>query len=139
MIKGNQPAAATGLTSNITTKLAANLHIDETGTSGGDWADDDVQMELDDDDINKDHRNSNQDEQGEGWGDSEIELPPDLVSYQISFSNRIIFFSIDRKELVRLVVLVMKMMQADILSLQQKVNQYHKLGHKIRNYRLIMF
>jgi hypothetical protein len=139
MIKGNQPAAATGLTSNITTKLAANLHIDETGTSGGDWADDDVQMELDDDDINKEHRNSNQDEQGEGWGDSEIELPPDLVSYQISFSNKIIFFSIDRKELVRLVVLVMKMMQADILSLQQKVNQYHKLGHKIRNYRLIMF
>jgi coatomer protein complex subunit alpha (xenin) len=54
MIKGNQPpSATTGLTSNITTKLAANVHIDETGTSGGDWADDDVQVELDEDDINK--------------------------------------------------------------------------------------
>jgi hypothetical protein len=38
-------------------------------------------MELDDDDINKGNLNSNQDEQGEGWGDSEIELPPDLVSH----------------------------------------------------------
>jgi hypothetical protein len=84
MIKGNQPpSATTGLTSNITTKLAANVHIDETGTSGGDWADDDVQVELDEDDINKGNVHNNQDEQGEGWGDSEIELPPDLVSHFI--------------------------------------------------------
>jgi coatomer protein complex subunit alpha (xenin) len=81
IIKGNQPAATTGLTTNITSKLTANVHIDETATSGGDWADDEVQMELDDDDINKGNLNSNQDEQGEGWGDSEIELPPDLVSH----------------------------------------------------------
>jgi hypothetical protein len=88
MIKGNQPASATtGLTSNITTKLAANLHIDETGTSGGDWADDEVQMELDEDDINKEHH-GNVDEQGEGWGDTEIELPPDLVRHLILFSNK---------------------------------------------------
>ena len=80
MIKGNQPAATTGLTSNIKTKLAADVHIDETGASGGDWADDEVQMELDDDDGNKENLHGNSDEQGEGWGDSEIELPPDLVS-----------------------------------------------------------
>jgi hypothetical protein len=81
MIKGNQQAAETGLTSQITTKLAPNVHIDETVTSGGDWADDDAQMELDEDDRIKDHLNPNSDEQGEGWGDSEIELPPDLVSH----------------------------------------------------------
>ena len=33
--------------------------------------------------MNKDNFKNNQDEQGEGWGDSEIELPPDLVSYFI--------------------------------------------------------
>ncbi|CAF3813958.1 unnamed protein product [Rotaria sp. Silwood1] len=30
------------LTSHITTKLAENLHIDETATGDGDWADDKV-------------------------------------------------------------------------------------------------
>ncbi|CAF1543415.1 unnamed protein product, partial [Rotaria sordida] len=35
MIKRNQPTS---------TKLAANLHIDETATSDGDWADDEVQI-----------------------------------------------------------------------------------------------
>ncbi|CAF1559479.1 unnamed protein product [Rotaria sordida] len=45
MIKRNQPTSTTaGLTSNISTKLSANLHIDETATSGGDWADDEVQI-----------------------------------------------------------------------------------------------
>lgn len=84
MIKGNQGTTTTtaNLTSNITTKLAANLHIDETVTSGGDWADDEVQIEGDDDDIiNRDNITNNQDEQGEGWGDTDIELPPDLVCY----------------------------------------------------------
>ena len=36
MIKGNQPAVTAGLTSNITTKLAANVQIDEIGASGRD-------------------------------------------------------------------------------------------------------
>ncbi|CAF4984176.1 unnamed protein product, partial [Rotaria sp. Silwood1] len=37
MIKQRQPTSTTaGLTSNITTKHAANLHIDETTTCGGD-------------------------------------------------------------------------------------------------------
>ncbi len=88
MIKGNQPSAAAGLTSNITTKLAANVHIDETITNDGDWGDGEVQMELDDDDINKENLNTNQDEQGEGWGDTELELPPDLVSDQIFFQDK---------------------------------------------------
>jgi len=93
MIKGNQPAATTaGLTSNITTKLAANVHIDETVTSGGDWADDEPQMELDDDDMNKDNLHGNQDEQGEGWDDTNIELPPDLVSDLIVLMIDIISF-----------------------------------------------
>ena len=30
--------------------------------------------------MNRDNAKNNQDEQGEGWGDSELELPPDLVS-----------------------------------------------------------
>ncbi|CAF4864256.1 unnamed protein product, partial [Rotaria sp. Silwood1] len=78
MIQGNQPKTTTGLSSNITTKLAPNLPIDETVTSGGDWADDEVQMELDEDDMNRENLHANQEEQGEGWGDTELELPPDL-------------------------------------------------------------
>ena len=82
MIKGNAPSltsTSAGLTSNITTKLAANLHIDETNASGGDWADDEVQVELDQDDMNADQLRGNADEQGEGWGDTDLELPADLV------------------------------------------------------------
>ncbi|CAF3797084.1 unnamed protein product [Rotaria sp. Silwood1] len=46
MIKQSQPTSTTaGLTSNITTKLAANLHIDETTTCGGDWDDNEVQID----------------------------------------------------------------------------------------------
>lgn len=82
MIKGNTTSStstSTGLTSNITTKLAANLHIDETNASGGDWADDEVQVELDQDEMNADPLHGNADEQGEGWGDTDLELPADLV------------------------------------------------------------
>ncbi|CAF3510449.1 unnamed protein product [Rotaria sp. Silwood2] len=46
-----------GLISNITAKLSANLHIDETGICGGDWADED--------DLNRENLNNKQDEQGE--------------------------------------------------------------------------
>ncbi|CAF4662195.1 unnamed protein product, partial [Rotaria sp. Silwood2] len=84
-IKGNQPTTTTtSLSSTITTKLAANAHIDETGTSGGDWADDEVQVELDEDDMNRENLNTDQDEQGEGWGDTAIELPPDLEAAGVS-------------------------------------------------------
>ncbi|CAF3012495.1 unnamed protein product [Rotaria sp. Silwood2] len=44
-----------GLISNITAKLSANLHIDETGICGGDWADED--------DLNRENLNNKQDEQ----------------------------------------------------------------------------
>lgn len=90
MIKGNQPAATSGLASNITTKFATNVHIDETEATGGDWADDDVQMEADEDGVNRDNSNGNPDEQGEGWGDSEIELPADLVSHRRSSVNQFV-------------------------------------------------
>ena len=90
--------------------------------------------------MNKD-LNANDDEQGEGWGDDKIELPPDLVSLTIfSFESiLILFLFIYRKELVLVVEVKMKMMQVDTLLLQPKVNPYHKHGYKIRNYQLIMF
>jgi hypothetical protein len=43
-------------------------------------------MELEEDGIPKQSKN-NQDEQGEGWGDSEIELPADLVSDLFRHNN----------------------------------------------------
>ena len=79
-IRGNQPATTAGLTTTLPTKLAADAGIGDTATSGGDWADDDVQMEADDDDNGRGNVNDNPDEQGEGWDNEVIELPPDLVS-----------------------------------------------------------
>ncbi|CAF5185368.1 unnamed protein product, partial [Rotaria sp. Silwood1] len=35
----------------------------------------------DEDDLNRENRNDNQDEQDEGWGDTEIGLPPGLVCF----------------------------------------------------------
>ncbi|CAF4921056.1 unnamed protein product [Rotaria sp. Silwood1] len=72
-----QPTTA-DLRSNITTKLAVNLHIDETATSGGDWTHHEVQIEGDKDDLNRENLNNNQDKQDDGRGDTEIELPLDL-------------------------------------------------------------
>ncbi|CAF1560151.1 unnamed protein product [Rotaria sp. Silwood1] len=69
------------LISNITAKLALNLHINETATNGEDLADDEEQIEGDEDDLNRENLNNNQDEQDEGWGDTEIELLPDLVCF----------------------------------------------------------
>ncbi|CAF3789144.1 unnamed protein product [Rotaria sp. Silwood1] len=80
MIKGSQPTTA-DLRSNITTKLAVNLHIDETATSGGDWTHHEVQIEGDKDDLNRENLNNNQDKQDDGRGDTEIELPLDLVCF----------------------------------------------------------
>ncbi|CAF4200284.1 unnamed protein product, partial [Adineta steineri] len=79
-IKGTQPAATTGSSTTTAPKFGANVNIDESATTGGDWADDDAQMELDDDDFTKEKGRGNQDENetGEGWGDSELELPADL-------------------------------------------------------------
>ncbi|CAF5159538.1 unnamed protein product, partial [Rotaria sp. Silwood1] len=51
--------------SNIAAKLAANLHIDEKAISGEDWTDDEVEIEGDEDDLNRENLNNNQDEQGE--------------------------------------------------------------------------
>ncbi|CAF1595988.1 unnamed protein product [Rotaria sp. Silwood1] len=73
----SQPTTA-DLRSNITTKLAVNLHIDETATSGGDWTHHEVQIEGDKDDLNRENLNNNQDKQDDGRGDTEIELPLDL-------------------------------------------------------------
>ncbi|CAF5122101.1 unnamed protein product, partial [Rotaria sp. Silwood1] len=53
-------------TKNITEKFAVNLHIDETATSGLDWVYDEVQIESDEDDLNKENLNNNQDEQDDG-------------------------------------------------------------------------
>lgn len=88
MIKGNQPAANAGLTSNIRTNLAANVNIDETEVVTGDWADDEPQILADDDDMNPTNASGNQDEKGEGWGDDALELPPDLVSENSEFPLR---------------------------------------------------
>ncbi|CAF3682975.1 unnamed protein product [Rotaria sp. Silwood1] len=76
----SQPTTA-DLRSNITTKLAVNLHIDETATSGGDWTHHEVQIEGDKDDLNRENLNNNQDKQDDGRGDTEIELPLDLVCF----------------------------------------------------------
>ncbi|CAF5113201.1 unnamed protein product [Rotaria sp. Silwood1] len=45
------------------------------------WTGDEVPIENDDDDLNRENLNNNQDEQDEGWGDREIELPPGLVCF----------------------------------------------------------
>lgn len=80
-ILGNQSATPMGLTvTTAPTKLAADVGIGETVTSGGDWADEEVQIEGDDDEMGRDNLNDNGDEQGEGWDNTVIELPPDLVS-----------------------------------------------------------
>jgi hypothetical protein len=87
MIKGSQPSTATpGLTSNTKPRFTADDNIEETGTEGGYWAEDEIPMELEEDGIPKQSKN-NQDEQGEGWGDSEIELPADLVSDLFRHNN----------------------------------------------------
>jgi len=84
IIKGNQsvggPAATT---SNFVptgrTTFAAADQIDDVRTSGGDWADDDVQMEDDEDGIRgREAIEGNGDEQGGGWEGAEIEIPADL-------------------------------------------------------------
>ncbi|CAF1513105.1 unnamed protein product, partial [Rotaria sp. Silwood1] len=69
-------------------KFALNLHLDETATSGEDWADDEEQIEGDEDDLNRENLNNNQDEQDEGWGDTEIELPPDLTRKVLSVCEK---------------------------------------------------
>ena len=87
MIKSGQSGASTtaGIsgTASLSTvsnkKLATNEQLEDIGTSGGDWADDDVQIEGDEDNMNRESMTSNQDEPGEGWGDTDLELPPDLV------------------------------------------------------------
>ena len=102
----NQPASTgPGLTANVPTKLAADVRYEDAATSGGDWADDEVQMELDEDDVGRSGISAGQDEQGEGWGDTDLELPPDLVS-DSSLSNnslllRMTILYVHRKEWVR--------------------------------------
>ena len=85
ILKGNQPATTGGLTSNIRTNLAANMNIEDTEVVTGDWADDEAQIVVDDDDMNGNNANANQEEKGEGWGDDVLELPPDLVSQLENF------------------------------------------------------
>lgn len=90
IIKGNQnvggPAATT---SNFVptgrTTFAAADQIDDVRTSGGDWADDDVQMEDDEDGIReREAIDGNGDEQGGGWEGAEIEIPADLVNKNLN-------------------------------------------------------
>ena len=147
MIKGNttsSTSATTGLTSNITTKLAANLHIDETNASGGDWADDEVQVELDQDDMNADHLHGNTDEQGEGWGDTDLELPADLVrsSLDVRRTEEKSLRSLSlftRKEQSVVEPLVTTVTPADTLLLLVKVNLWFKRGLKTRSCPSITF
>ncbi|CAF0971367.1 unnamed protein product [Rotaria magnacalcarata] len=81
-IKGNQGTTTTTaiLGSTTSSKLDATINIDETEHSGGFWADEEGQIELGEDDIDRKNPQTNQDEQGEGWGDTDIELPADLES-----------------------------------------------------------
>ena len=144
-LMSNQPAATggPGLTANVPTKLAADVRYEDAATSGGDWADDEVQMELDEDDAGREGISGGQDEQGEGWGDTDLELPPDLVS-DSSLWKSLLFFRkltlyVHRKELAQLVVWGMKMMLVDILLHLPKANLFHNIGHKIPNWLSIMF
>ena len=98
IVKGSQSTTTTtassgGPVSSAKTKLAAAEAMDDAAVaSGGDWADDEVQVEVDED------GETNRDEQGEGWGDTELDLPADLVGdllflslsliIRLSFSGR---------------------------------------------------
>ncbi|CAF3332517.1 unnamed protein product [Rotaria sp. Silwood2] len=72
----------TGFISNIAAKLAANLHIDEKAISGRDWADDEVKIEGDEDDLNRENLNNNQNEQGEAVG---LKLEELVGRFQIAY------------------------------------------------------
>ncbi|CAF1293554.1 unnamed protein product [Rotaria sp. Silwood1] len=52
------------------------------------WGYDEVQIEGDEDDLNRENRNDNQDEQDEGWGDTEIGLPPGLTRKVLSVREK---------------------------------------------------
>ncbi|CAF1160102.1 unnamed protein product [Rotaria sp. Silwood1] len=60
----------------------------KAATSGRDWVYDEVQIEGDEDDLNRKNLNNNQDEHDEGWGDTEIELPPDLTRKVLSVRKK---------------------------------------------------
>ncbi|CAF3226971.1 unnamed protein product [Rotaria sp. Silwood2] len=66
-----------GLMSNITAKLAANLHIDETVTCGEDW--------TDEDDLNRENLNNKQNEQGETF--TALPSLPSLYVYSPIYQN----------------------------------------------------
>lgn len=76
---GPTATKATGLTTTATkTKFGFQDQTDEVVNSAGDWTGDDIAVEIDDDDTNRENLVSNQDEQGEGWEDTNIEIPTDL-------------------------------------------------------------
>ena len=80
---GGAGGAAATTTANLVptgrTAFAAADHHDDGEATGGDWADDDVQMEPDEDGLGrKDAAHGDQDDQGEGWGDTELDLPADI-------------------------------------------------------------
>lgn len=81
MLKGSQPTTtAGGVTSSIRTHFAANANLEDTEAVTGDWADEEAQILVDDDDAILNNASANQEEKGEGWGDDALELPPDMVS-----------------------------------------------------------
>ncbi|CAF1084468.1 unnamed protein product [Adineta steineri] len=70
-IKGNQTVATSGSSTTTASKFDANVNIEESATTGGAWSG------VDDFIKEKDHDSQDESETGEGWGDSEPELPAD--------------------------------------------------------------
>ncbi|CAF1023866.1 unnamed protein product [Didymodactylos carnosus] len=82
MIKSGQTGSTSGagLTTQVQTAFTPNVTVDETVNTGGDWADGDAEMLLDEDGNRETATNGDDtNEKGEGWGDDiNLDLPADL-------------------------------------------------------------
>lgn len=88
IVKGAQPISTTTTTAAVNigkTKWATSEQLEDLATTGGNWADDEIPVEMDDEDGQRENLTDNNDEQGEGWRDTELHLPADLVSDQMNF------------------------------------------------------